>query len=526
MASSMSPESQKTFKNTWDYKMNQKLKEMFQAKASKECLDVVKSLMACKLKPRASICAFVLEMKGYFKRLEYLNMVFDTELSINIILSGKATQGKSDHGSKRKFESEIAPISDPKEAMCFYYNTKGHWKRSCPKYLKDLKDENVEKGGYSGKMTISPLTGTCEKGEGLLDLVHTDIKLKSDTFEVFKRYQNEVENQLGRKIKDNISDSTLNELNEPANYKEAMVSPEAAKWKEAKKSEIQSMYDNQVWNLVDTTPSLKMVGCKWIFKKKTNMDGKIHTYKARLVMKGYTQTHKINYDETFSPVAKIKSIRIMLVIAAFLDYEIWKMDVKTAFVNEKLIEDVFMAQSKGFENEKYPKRVCKLQKAIYGLKQASRSWNLCFHEKVTQFRFSRSEDESCVYVKVNGSVVVFLVFYVDDILLIGNDILMLQSVKVWLGKCFTMKDLGDAVYILDDELEKIGRVPYASAIGSIMYAMMCIRPDVSFALSMVSRHQQKLGAVTWKSSKQDTVVDSMCESEYIVACEASKKLSG
>ncbi|GJX50789.1 retrovirus-related pol polyprotein from transposon TNT 1-94 [Tanacetum coccineum] len=249
------------------------------------------------------------------------------------------------------------------------------------------------------------------------------------------------------------------------------------------------------------------MGCKWIFKKKTDMDGKVHTYKARLVAKGYTQTHRIDYKETFSPVAKIKSIRIMLAITAFHDYEIWQMDVKTAFLNGKLTEDVFMAQLEGFENEKYPKSV--------------------------------SEDESCVDVKVSGSVVVFLVLYVDDILLIGNDIPTLQSVKDW--------------------------------------------PDVSFALSMVSRHQQNPGeghwttlknilrylrntkdrflvygeekglrvtgycdagwqtdkddsrsqsgwvfllnggAVTWKSSKQDTVADSTCESEYIAACEVLKE---
>ncbi|GKA02134.1 retrotransposon protein, putative, ty1-copia subclass [Tanacetum coccineum] len=208
-----------------------------------------------------------------------------------------------------------------------------------------------------------------------------------------------------------------------------MASPEASKWKEAMKSEIQSMYDNQVWNLVDTTHGLKMVGCKWIFKKKTNMDGKVHTYKARLVVKVYTQTYEIDYEETFSPIAKIKSIRIMLAMAAFHDYEIWKMDVKTAFLNKKLTVDVFIERLEGFEIEKYPKRVCKLQKAIYGLKQASRNWNLCFHEKVAQFGFSISEDESCIYVKVSGSAVVFLVLYVDDILLIRNDIPTLQSVK-------------------------------------------------------------------------------------------------
>ncbi|GKD71037.1 retrotransposon protein, putative, ty1-copia subclass [Tanacetum coccineum] len=281
--------------------------------------------------------------------------------------------------------------------------------------------------------------------------------------------------------------------------------------------------------------------------------------------------------------------------------------------------------------------MCKLQKDIYGLKQASRSWNLCFYEKVTQFGFSRSEVESCLCVKVSGSVVVFLVLYMDYILLIGNDISTLQSVKGWLGKCFAMKDLGDASYIIgikiyryrskrliglsqdthldkilkrfkienskkgnlplhhgikiskdlcpktDEELDKMSRVPYASVIGSIMYAMTCTRPDVSFALSMVSRHQQNPGeghwtavknilkylrdtkdkflvyggeeelrvtgycdaswqtnkddsrsqsgwvfllnggAMAWKSSKQDTVADSTCESEYSAACEALKE---
>ncbi len=245
-----------------------------------------------------------------------------------------------------------------------------------------------------------------------------------------------------------VNDDVLDIGDEPLNYKEAMASPEAAKWKEAMESEIQSMYDNQVWNLVDHTPGRKTVGCKWIFKKKTDMDGNVHTFKARLVAKGFTQTQGIDYDETFSPVAKIKSIRILLAIAAFYDYEIWQMDVKTAFLNGKLDEDVYMAQPEGFIHSKYPNKVCKLERSIYGLKQASRSWNICFHEKIKEFGFSRSEYESCVYYKASGSNVTFLVLYVDDILIIGNNIPMLQSVKDWLGKCFSMKDLGNAAYIL------------------------------------------------------------------------------
>ena len=152
-----------------------------------------------------------------------------------------------------------------------------------------------------------------------------------------------------------------------------MAGPESAKWKEAMDSEIQSMYDNQVWNLVENVPGRKTVGCKWVFKKKTDMDGNVHTYKARLVAKGFSQIPGVDYDETFSPVAKIKSIRVLLAIAAFHDYEIWQMDVKTAFLNGKLGEDVYTSQLEGFVDEKIPNRVYKLEKSICGLKQASHS---------------------------------------------------------------------------------------------------------------------------------------------------------
>ena len=112
------------------------------------------------------------------------------------------------------------------------------------------------------------------------------------------------------------------------------------------------MYDNQVWNLIDPPPSVKPVGCKWFFKKKTDMDGNVHTYKARLVAKGFKQIHGVDYDETFSPVAMLKSIRIILAIAAYYDYEIWQMDVKTAFLNGNLSEDVYMTQPEGFIDSK------------------------------------------------------------------------------------------------------------------------------------------------------------------------------
>nr|GEV56667.1 hypothetical protein [Tanacetum cinerariifolium] len=161
---------------------------------------------------------------------------------------------------------------------------------------------------------------------------------------------------------------------------------------------------------------------KWLFKKKTEMDGAVHTYKARLVAKGYTQTPRIDYEETFSPVADIRAIRILIAIAVFYDYEIWQMNVKTAF---------YMEQPKGFVNPKYPNRICKLKRSIYELKQASRQWNKRFDDEIKKFGFTQNRNEPCVYLKASGS-----------------NIPMLQDVQSCRRRCFAIKDLGEASYIL------------------------------------------------------------------------------
>ncbi|GJW43203.1 putative retrotransposon protein [Tanacetum coccineum] len=148
----------------------------------------------------------------------------------------------------------------------------------------------------------------------------------------------------------------LRDLGEPANYKAALLDPESDKWLNAMNVEMQSMKDNKVWELVDLPPDAKIIGHKWLFKKKTDMDGAVHIYKARLVAKGFTQTLGIDYEETFSPVADIRAIRILIAIAAFYDYEIWQMDVKTAFLNGYLSEEVYMEQPEGFVSQKFPNR--------------------------------------------------------------------------------------------------------------------------------------------------------------------------
>ncbi|GJS00125.1 retrotransposon protein, putative, ty1-copia subclass [Tanacetum coccineum] len=305
--------------------------------------------------------------------------------------------------------------------------------------------------------------------------------------------------------------------------------PEFKKWLEAINTEMQSMKDNQVWNLVDLPPNCKTVESKELFKKKTDMDGNIHTYEARLIAKGFTQTYGVDYEETFSPVADIKAIRILIAIAAYYDYEIWQMD--------------------------HPRRVSKLQRSIYGLNQASKSRNKRFDEEIKTYGFTQNPDESCVYKRASGSIIVFLILYVDDILLMGNNISMLQDVKSWLGKCFAMKDLGEAAYILGikiyrdrsrrliglsqnayidkilkrfkmdtskrgtilmqpnvdlrksqgpstpTEVKRMKGIPYASAVGSIMYAVRCTRPDVAFSQNLTSRYQQNPGESHWTAMK-------------------------
>ncbi|KAJ9546217.1 hypothetical protein OSB04_025924 [Centaurea solstitialis] len=473
------------------------------------------------------------------------------------------------------------------------------------------------------------------------EIQHNNVEPQSEPIEEVQtqdlrrssRIRQEPDRYLGFLVSQDSGD-----LNEPTSYGEAVSGSESEQWQEAMKAEMQSMYDNQVWELTDLPQHCKAVGRKWVFKKKTDMDGNVHTFKARLVAKGFTQTHGIDYDETFSPVAMLKSIRILMAISAYFNYEIWQMDVKTAFLNGKLTEDVYTEQPEGFEDPKNPNKVCKLLKSIYGLKQASRSWNLHFDDRIKEFGFTKSEFEPCVYTKFSGSIVTFLVLYVDDILLIGNDVPTLQSVKSWLSKCFQMKDLGEAAYILgikiyrnrskrliglsqstyidkilkkfrmdeskkgfipmqhgivlsktqcpvsSQDQDKMKSVPYASAIGSIMYAMLCTRPDVAYSVSVTSRYQQNPGephwvavknilkylrrtkemflvfggtedeisvtgysdasfqtdrddfrsqsgyvftlnggAISWKSSKQDTIADSTTEAEYIAASDAAKE---
>jgi hypothetical protein len=155
---------------------------------------------------------------------------------------------------------------------------------------------------------------------------------------------------------------------EQMTYMEAMMGPDSKKWLGAMESKIQSMHDNQVWNLVDPINGVRPIGCKWVFKKKTDKKENVHIYKSWLVAKWFKQIHSIDYDKTFSPIAMLKYVQILLAIAAYFDYEIWQMDVKITFLNKNLTEDMYMTQPEGFVDPKYAGNICKLQKSIYELK--------------------------------------------------------------------------------------------------------------------------------------------------------------
>ena len=235
---------------------------------------------------------------------------------------------------------------------------------------------------------------------------------------------------------------------DPITFCQAMQTPNAQKWIDAMNEEYKSMQDNQVWDLVPLPEGTKPIGCKWIFKTKRDSKGNMGRYKARLVAKGFTQKEGIDFNETFSPVSTKDSFRIIMALVAHYDLELHQMDVKTAFLNGDIVETIYMVQPENFVSGDPKNMVCKLKKSIYRLKQASRQWYHKFHQVVVSFGFETNAVDDCVYHKFSGSKFIFLVLYVDDILLATNDSGLLHDTKSFLSKKFEIKDLGEASFVL------------------------------------------------------------------------------
>ena len=235
---------------------------------------------------------------------------------------------------------------------------------------------------------------------------------------------------------------------------DALNSSDKEQWKRALDSEYSAHIKNNTWTLVDLPEGRKAIESRWVFKVKYNADGSVERHKARLVAKGFSQEAGLDYEETFSPVAKYKSIRSLLAIANQLNLEVHQMDVSTAFLNGELEEEIYMTQPEGYIKEGEEELVCKLNKSIYGLKQSSRCWYNTIDQFLKNSCYVQSNSDPCLYIKRQGEDIMLIALYVDDLIPASNSMQMLQREKEALKKRFEMKDLGEVHYCLGIQVER------------------------------------------------------------------------
>lgn len=326
----------------------------------------------------------------------------------------------------------------------------------------------------------------------------------------------------------------FNNYREPSTYREALESTDKEKWLGAMLSEINSLHENQTWDIVPLPKNRKALPCKWVFKVKTNPDGSVERYKARLVVKGFSQKPGVDYDKTFSPVVRLTTVRTLLAVAVKEKLSLCQFDVSTAFLNGNVEEEIYMKQPDGYSDG--TNRVCRLKRSLYGLKQAPRCWNTSIHEFLVSSNFTQSTSDPCLYIRENGKSKVLIALYVDDGLVastteddgkkfikelqnrfkivtkpasyfLGMEIERSDNGNITLSqKAYTKKVLEkykmseckpiktpitkEAAKIenASDEKESSLIFPYRQAVGSLAYLMVGTRPDINFAVSCASRN--------------------------------------
>lgn len=334
----------------------------------------------------------------------------------------------------------------------------------------------------------------------------------------------------------------------PNNLAEARKRSDWLKWKDAVEDELASLQKNNTWSLTKLPENRTPVTSKWVFRIKRGIDGKPDRYKARLVARGFSQRRGFDYSETYSPVAKLDTLRTVLAVANQENMVIHQMDVKTAFLNGELTEEIFMVQPEGYEAGE--NLVCRLQRCLYGLKQASRAWNERFHNFVKkQLKFERSKNDQCLYVWKSDKGTVLMVIYVDDIVVAGSSLKLVETVKRCLANEFEMTDGGEIrcflglridrdvkngsmrisqkQYLQDmlkrfkmDDCKPISTPmenrlklhhgeeknrttqPYRELIGCLTYAAMTTRPDLAASVNFFSQYQSCPTDLHWAYLKR------------------------
>lgn len=331
----------------------------------------------------------------------------------------------------------------------------------------------------------------------------------------------------------------------PQSYAEVKNRDDRDQWEKAINDEYKSLIENNTWTIIPRPNDKNIVSCKWVFAIKRNANSV--RYKARLVARGFSQQYYLDYFETFAPVARITTFRIIVAFANQYNLLIHQMDVKTAFLNGELHEEIYMMIPEGVKAKE--NHVCKLNKALYGLKQAARCWFQHFDTLIKELGFESSSVDRCLYILDKGNISenIYLLLYVDDIIIVTYKIDILNKFKHYLQKQFSMTDLEEIKMFLGIRVNRINNIitldqtnylegvlskfnmtecnpintplptkldyvalnkdefydaPCKNLIGCLMYAMLCTRPDLCMAVNILSRYQTKNNKELWQNLKR------------------------
>nr|KAJ0189167.1 hypothetical protein LSAT_V11C800436000 [Lactuca sativa] len=308
---------------------------------------------------------------------------------------------------------------------------------------------------------------------------------------------------------------------DPKTFSETIASRDVYLRKDAIHGETDSIMHNNTWVLADLPPGCKALGCKWILKRKMKLDGSIDKYKAKLVIQGFRQKEGIDFFDTYAPIARISTIRLLVALAAIHNLLIHQMDVKTTFLNGDLDEEIYIKQTEGFVIHGNEHKVCKLKKSLYGLKQAQKQWHQKFDDVVLSNGFALNQVDKFVYIKFDTSGKgVMICLYVDDMLIFGSNLEEVDKTKKFLSSSFDMKDMGEAEILKKFNFEKCSPVStpidpslkllpnkgspvsqheYSRAIGCLMYAMISTRPNIAYVVGRLSRYTSNSSSHHWQA---------------------------